>query len=319
MYAVASLGSINVDRMRHVDESKLSDIAEDREWFPEPGETIRREECPTELIVDPDETHLGGKGSNQAAAAAHADADTGMFGKVGPDAEKFDILSKLESEGVDVDPVGRADVGTGTAYVFIDESGESWIVVCAKANGEVGEAYVSVHESELLDTDVVLLQNEIPIDTMETFLSRIEGRDDRPTVIFDPAPADGAERLLEYDAVDYITPNELEYEAIEDHLDAFDGTVIETRGGDDLLVEGNHSFRLTPPEVEVADSTGAGDTFNGFLAARLADGDDFREAVETAIVAGALSTRETGAQEALPTMAEVRSFQEEWTPEIAQQ
>lgn len=312
---MASLGSINVDRTRRVEASTLAEIAAGREWFPDPGETVRREDCPTDLIADPDETALGGKGSNQAAAAARAGADTGMFGKVGPDADRFDLLAELERAGVDVDPVGRAAADTGTAFVFVDEAGESRIVVCARANGEVDEAYVAAHESALVDAEVVLLQNEIPVGTMTAFLDRIEGREGRPTVIFDPAPAEGAERLLEYDAVDYVTPNEREYRALAPHLEAFEGTVIETRGGDDLRVTGERTFRLSPPEVEVVDATGAGDAFDGFLAARLAAGDGVREAVETATVASALATRGAGAQAAVPSMDEVREVREKWTPE----
>lgn len=317
MYDVASLGSINIDRSRHVDKSEISELAEGRDWFPELGETVRRDECPPDLIADPDEIHLGGKGSNQAAAAGQAAASTGMFGKVGADAEEYRILETLEAKNVDTSPVGRSDADTGTAYVFIDESGKSRIVVCTKANGEVDEAYVDVHEEELATTDAVLLQNEIPNEAMLAFLDRIAGRDDRPTVIFDPAPAENVEPVLAHEAVDYITPNETEYNAIEASLDTFDGTVIETRGGDDLIVEGDeHSFQLAPPTVDVVDSTGSGDTFNGYLAARLAAGDSFRDAVETAIVAAALATRRTGAQEAIPKLDDVREFRESWSPQI---
>lgn len=310
MYEVASLGSVNVDRMRNADPTELASVAADYEWFPGPGETVRREDCPEDLIPDPDEVHVGGTGANQAAAAAHAGAETRLFGKVGPDEAQHGVLETLHEAGVDVDAVGRSDAGTGSAFVFIDEDGESWIVVCAKANGEVDEAYVTAHYERLLDAAVVLLQNEIPVRTMEAFLQRLETEEDPPTVVVDPSPTDGVARLFGYDPVAYVTPNEHEYAALADELDAFDGTILRTCGGDDLVVEsgGEERFTVTPPTVEARDTTGAGDVFAGFFAARLAAGADLRESVEIGVAAAALSTREVGAQEAIPSLADVEDL-----------
>jgi ribokinase len=109
--------------------------------------------------------------------------------------------------------------------------------------------------------------------------------------------------------VDYLTPNETEYEALRLYLDEFDGTLVRKRGEGDVIVQGEQAFTVTPPTVEVADTTGAGDVLNGFLAARLADGASVRAAVETAVVAGSLSTQAVGARGSVPTLSAVRSFQ----------
>lgn len=308
MYEVASLGSINIDRMRNAEPTALAGVASDYEWFPKPGETVRRERCPEDLIRDPDEVHIGGKGANQAAAASHAGADTRLFGKVGEEDEQYGVLKTLREAGVDVDTVGRSEVGTGTAFIFIDERGESWIVVCAKANGEVDEAYVNAHYERLREAEVVLLQNEIPLATMEAFLERLETEDDPPTVVFDPSPTAGAERLFGYEPVEYVTPNEHEYGVLADDLEVFDGTVLRTQGSDDLIVEGEESFTVTPPSVAVRDTTGAGDVFAGFFAARVAAGATLRESAEMAVAAAALATRAVGAQEAIPSLEAVEEF-----------
>jgi ribokinase len=314
MYEVASLGSINIDRMRNANPVELVSVASDREWFPEPGETVRRERCPEELIPDPDEVHIGGKGANQAAAASHAGVETRLFGKVGLEDEQYGVLKKIGEAGVDVDAVGRSDAGTGTAFVFIDESGESWIVVCAKANGEVNEAYVDAQYDRLREAEVVLLQNEIPLDTMEAFLARLETEDDPPTVVVDPSPTAGAARLFDYDPVEYVTPNEHEQAVLREELAAFDGTVLRTHGGQDLVVEGEEEFTVTPPTVDVRDTTGAGDVFTGFFAARLAAGASLRESAEMAVAAAALATREVGAQAAIPSLEEVERLRAESWP-----
>lgn len=303
---VVSLGSINVDRMRTVSELELAEL-EQYEWFPDRDETVRIERPPDALTADPDHVRHGGKGANQAVAAASAGAETAMLGKVGADHDEFGALDSLLASAVDVDGVAVAPEPTGRADVFVGPEGDSWIVIHAGANGAVDRSYVDRQYETILGADCLLLQNEIPIEPVAALLSELAGEPERPTVVLDPAPADGTERLIGCDAVDYLTPNEREYEALRPHLGEFSGVLIRTSSGDDVVVEGDDRFTVAPPRVTPVDTTGAGDVMNGFMAAQLAAGASLREAVETAVVAGALSTQTEGAREGIPSLNEIRS------------
>jgi ribokinase len=158
------------------------------------------------------------------------------------------------------------------------------------------------------DASCLLVQNEIPVEPMRRLLADLAAEPDRPTVVFDPAPAAGADALLGCEAVDYLTPNESEYDALRSDLDAFDGVLVRKRGGADVVVEGDERFTVTPPTVEPVDTTGAGDVLNGFLAATLAAGGSVRDAVEFGKVAGSLSTRAAGARNGIPTLETVRAY-----------
>jgi len=230
-----------------------------------------------------------------------------MLGKVGSDHDDFGVLDSLLAPGVDVDGVELAPEPTGRADVFVGPGGDSWIVVQAGANGAVDRAYVRHRYETILEADCLLLQNEIPVEPIVALLSELAGEPERPTVVLDPAPADGAERLIGCDAVDYLTPNEREYETLRPRLDEFDGALVRTSSGEEVVVEGDRRFTVTPPRVTPVDTTGAGDVMNGFMAARLAAGAPLREAVETGVVAGALSTQEEGARSGIPTLEAVRS------------
>lgn len=308
MGRVVSLGSINVDRVRSVSESDLADLGDRFDWFPDRGQTVSVDVLPDRFPVETDLVRHGGKGANQAVAAARGGAETAMLGKVGPDHGAFGVLDRLEDAGVDADRVGVAAEPTGTAHVFVDPTGDNRVVVRPGANGAVDGAYVRTHYDAIVAADCLLLQNEIPADPVATLLSDLAAEPDRPTVVLDPAPADGAESLLASNAVDYLTPNEHEYEALEPHLGDFDGVLVRKRGGDDVVVEDGDRFSVTPPAVRAVDTTGAGDVLNGFVAARLAAGASLREAVEVGVVAGSLSTRVEGARGGIPTLEEVRAF-----------
>ncbi|MFB6301246.1 MAG: PfkB family carbohydrate kinase [Haloferacaceae archaeon] len=155
--------------------------------------------------------------------------------------------------------------------------------------------------------DVLLLQNEIPVPPVADLLAALADDPDRPTAVLDPAPATGVERLLGHGSADYLTPNGAEYAALRSALGPFDGTLVRTRGGDDVIAENEARFAVTPPPVDVVDTTGAGDVLNGFLAARLAAGASVRDAVEVGMVAGR-SRRGRRVRGHVPTLAEVREF-----------
>jgi ribokinase len=309
MGRVVSLGSINVDRVWRIDAATLDTLTAQYDWFPGQGETVSVDGLPEGFPDCPGEpaTGHGGKGANQAVAAARAGADAAMLGAVGPDSGRVGSLDALAGEGVAVDGVRTVRAPTGTAHVFVDSSGGNRIVVSPGANGTVDRDYVEGHLDTVLDADCLLLQNEIPAEPVAALLAALADEPDRPTVLLDPAPPAGVAPLLAAGPVDVLTPNEREYERLRPALDGFDGVCLRTRGPRDVLVDGADGFAVTPPRVEAVDTTGAGDTFAGVLAAQLADGAGWRAAVGTATVAAALSTRDAGARTA-PTLEAVRRF-----------
>jgi ribokinase len=310
MGRVVSLGSINVDHVRRVTDAEITAFTERYDWFPARGHTARVEALPDGFAPDADEVHHGGKGANQAVAAASAGAETTMLGKVGVDHDRFGVLPALTDASVGVDRVGVADAPTGSAYVFVDPNGDNRIVVDPGANATVDDAYVRANADAVRDADCLLLQNEIPVGPVAGLLADLVDDPGRPTVILDPAPSAGVDPLLGCEAVDYLTPNEHEYAALDAVLDDYGGVVVRKRGGDAVIVDGpDGAFSVDPPAVDPVDTTGAGDVLNGFLAARLAAGASLRDAVETAVVAGSMSTRVAGARRGVPTLDEVRAFE----------
>ncbi|MEF8789160.1 MAG: PfkB family carbohydrate kinase [Haloarculaceae archaeon] len=310
MGTVASFGSINVDRVAYLEDGTVADLEARYDWFPAPGKTRSVESVPEAVDALVDETFLGGKGANQAVAAARAEAETGLYGQVGPDQAEFDVLDAIEGYGVDVSAVEVADAPTGTAYVFVTPSGENHIAVVGGANAAVDPSYARAHVDRIGRTDCLLVQNELPVRTVDALFSALDDRADRPTVIFDPAPADGAADLLDHACVDVVTPNEAEAAALSEPLDRFGGTVLYKYGPDPVVVDpaDGERFSVDPPRVEAVDTTGAGDVFGGFLAAALSRGASLREAVESACVAGALSVESEGVQRSTPTLERVRAF-----------
>lgn len=312
MGSVASFGSINVDRVAYLDGPAVADLDARYDWFPGPGETRPVESVPDEVDALVDETFLGGKGANQAVAAARADAGTGLYGRVGWDQGAFDVLESIAEYGVDVSPVAVADAPTGTAYVFVTPDGENHIAIVGGANAAVDPAYAHAHVEELRRVDCLLVQNELPARTLDALFTALDGQRGRPVVVFDPAPPDGAADLLDHACVDLVLPNESEAAVLADALDRFDGTVVRKHGPDPVVVEAadGERFSVSPPRVDAVDTTGAGDVFAGFLAAELSRGASLREAVEWACVAGALSVESEGVQRATPTLETVRAFRE---------
>lgn len=310
MPRVASFGSVNVDRVANVNSAALATLCERYDWFPAPGETRRMEAVPDAVDEFIPDTLLGGKGANQAVAAARAGVDSALYGKVGEDHGAFSIRPTLAGYGVDVGALEVTDGPTGTAYVFVGPDGENHIAVLAGANAAVDPAYAHAHVEAIRRVDVLLIQNEVPLAATETLFTALTGQYDRPTVVLDPAPAEGVAPLLGYACVDVVTPNETEAAALAPDLAAFDGVVAYKHGPDPVVVETpEERFAVAPPAAAAVDTTGAGDVFAGYLGAELARGTELRTAVEWAVAAASLSVEREGVQPAVPDRAEAEARQ----------
>jgi ribokinase len=286
---VVVVGSVNVDMVFRVPR------------LPGPGETVTR----GSFTRSP-----GGKGGNQAVAAARLGARTWFVGLVGDDELGVEARRDLDSAGVDVSLVRTGSTHTGVAGIFVDDEGENMIAVASGANAQVDGATVSQALLGLgVDGAVVLANLEIPDEAVIAAAATAEERG-WPFVL-NPAPArEIRAEVLSRCAV--LVPNEVEMDdlgggSIDDLLEAGVGAVVVTRGrqGADLHREGRPVHRQPSFPSEVVDTTGAGDAFCGALGWALAGGTDLEQAVRLAAAAGALACREVGARAGLPDRAEV--------------
>jgi ribokinase len=301
MKEICVIGSLNMDLVVNTPR------------FPAPGETI---------IGDSFATFPGGKGANQAVAAARLGAAVRMAGKLGDDLYGDRYERVLSEEGVRADDVQRAKgSSSGVAAIQVDASGENSIVWVAGANGLVDREYVDQVWDRVADADIFLLQLELPLETVEYALSRLKA--DGKVTILDPAPAQELPDSF-YRHVDFLTPNEAETAALtgivpdtEDRVREAarqlvgkgTNTVVFKVGGRGAYVARDDAFEHVGGfQVEVKDTTAAGDAFNAGLAVALARGLDLTEAVRYANATGALATTATGAQTALPSGDAVRKL-----------
>jgi ribokinase len=261
--------------------------------------------------------HGGGKGANQAVAAARAGGRVALVGAVGADDLGDEALRELSEEGIDVSSVARLDdVATGVAAIVVDERGENLIAVASGANAALGGDEVASALARLLGAargsrGVVLLSHEVPEAAVVAGIEAARGAG--WTAVLNPAPA----RALPDDVVGVVlTPNADEARALADAdgpeaaarslAERTRAPVLVTLGADGaLLLDGDRVERLPAARVEVVDTTGAGDTVNGALAAELAAGRLLQEAARFAVTAAALSTRAAGARAGMPRRAEV--------------
>jgi ribokinase len=254
--------------------------------------------------------HGGGKGANQAVAAARLGAQVAFVGAVGADDLGEEALRELAREGVDVSAAARLDgVATGVAVIVVDERGENQIAVASGANaaltGEMVDAALA-----LSDAGVVLLGHEVPEAAVVAGARAASAAG--WTAILNPAPArplpDGLDGVL-------LTPNADEARALTGEDDTETAAralgahtaapVLVTLGAHGALLLDDTLERLPAPAVDVVDTTGAGDTVNGALAAELAAGRPLRDAVRFALAAAASSTRAAGARAGMPRRDEV--------------
>ncbi len=246
----------------------------------------RRLPRPGETLADAQFSRVpGGKGANQAVAAARLGAQVRFVGRIGRDDL---VLRSLTDEGVEVSGVVRDDGESGVALILVDAEGENVIVVAPEANGRLAPSDVTVGEA-----DAVICQQEIPDDAI-----RAAARQARYFCL-NAAPARGAPPV----AADLLIVNRYEYEAVGE----VGGLVALTLGGEGavLLEDGAEVARARPPQVTVVDGTAAGDAFCAALVVSLLEGRERGPALERACTAGALAASRAGAQPSLPTAVEL--------------
>lgn len=298
---VTVIGSMNMDI---VVEAKRS---------PQQGETILGEKV-----------HFipGGKGANQAVAAARLGAKTRMIGAVGKDAFGEDLLTSLKREKIEVSGVKQIEqYHSGIASILLAEH-DNRIVVVPGANGQCLPADLDQHRVHIQQADILLLQLEIPLQTVEYAVQL--AKEEQKQVVLNPAPAANlsAEILAQ---VDFITPNRSELalltqrqvdtehdleQAMSALMDLGPKHVITTLGKDGAAYMDHERKlkRVAGYTVPVTDTTGAGDAFNAALAYLIAAGKTLDEAVAFAVKVSALKVTKLGAQQGMPTLAEVEQF-----------
>ncbi|MDA0286194.1 MAG: ribokinase [Actinobacteria bacterium] len=285
-FDVVIVGSANLDLVART--SRL----------PKPGETVMGsnffESC-------------GGKGVNQAIAAARAGAKTAFIGALGRDHAGETLLAALVNDGVDVSAVQRTATPTGRALIGVSDDGENLILVVPGANHEITVADIEKNETLISAAKVLLCQLEVPLPVVQR---AFELAGSSTTRILNPAPAQVLAREL-LSRVDVIIPNEHEAELLGGAMHLLTlgvKTVIVTQGEKGaMVVDATGTRQVDPFRVTPIDSTGAGDAFCGMLAARLAIGEPLGESLRSAVIAGAMATQVEGAVPSLPIWSMVQN------------
>jgi ribokinase len=301
MKKITVIGSINMDLVTIV--SRL----------PQPGETITGNSF---------RNFPGGKGANQAIAAGKLGGNVSMIGKLGNDSIAEDYIKVFQSSSVSTEGIAlEKEVHSGIALIEVDTNGENRIIVVPGANGLVDRKLIDDKSRDIDDSDIILLQLEIPLDTVEYVLEKISGKG--KIIILDPAPAQKLKDEV-YKHIDFITPNETEIKLLtgkeinsqEDLISASEillnkgvKNVIAKAGSKGAFIINSQGIEdVKGFRVKTIDTTAAGDTFNGALAYALSNDNTIKESVTFACAAAAISTTGLGAQGAMPTVKEVNEL-----------
>lgn len=294
MTAIAVLGSTNMDLVAYVPKA------------PRLGETVTGSAF---------RTAPGGKGANQAVAAARSGGEVVMIGAVGADEFGVRLRSALTAAGVETAALRTVEGASGTAHITVDDEGGNSIIVIPGANGgvtglEAGDA------ARIGAADLLLLQLELPMEAVLAGASAARAQGVR--TVLTPAPA----RMLPHELlglVDLLVPNEHEAAALTGFTDPLGAAeallrevpeVVVTLGAAGVLyaARGQEPLTVPAPRVRAVDTTAAGDTFVGALAVALGEGRPMPQALRWASAAAALSVQRPGAQDSMPTRAETDAF-----------
>jgi ribokinase len=283
--------------------------------LPAPGETVLGGEY---------HLSLGGKGANQAVAAARLGARVTLVARLGRDAFGRQAFAAYQAEGIDLgNLVWDESAPSGIALIMVDQAGENMICVAPGANARLSPGDVLAAEPAIRGADCVLLQLEIPLETVQTAVDLAVSHHVR--VILNPAPAAPLPRQL-LEQVDVLTPNQREAAALaggDAPLDAGEligrlkdryrlKNLVMTLGKEGAMLYAEKPELIPPYPVTPLDTVGAGDAFNGALGVALARGDPLPQAVQFANAAAALSTTRLGAQAGMPTAKAVKAFMKQY-------
>lgn len=291
MYDIVVVGSINADLVFEADKR------------PNPGET---------LIGKDFKTVPGGKGANQAIAASRLGAKVAMMGCLGEDQNGTFLEENLKVNKVETKFIKKVKgVPSGVAGITLAE-GDNSIIVVPGANYEVDKTYIDKNIEVIKSAKIVLLQLEIPIEVVEYVIDICSKN--KVKTILNPAPI---QKLKEdtLEKLDYLTPNEHEFEILygskreEEMLKKHKNKLIITKGSEGVsFSDGDKVINVPSNKVEVVDTTGAGDTFNGAFAYSLVKDMSIKESIEFANKAAAISVTKFGAQGGMPTLKELDEF-----------
>lgn len=297
---VVVLGSLNVDRILQMDR------------VPEPGET---------LALNNQDMAGGGKGANQAIAAARSGAQTSFIGRVGADENGKFMLQQLVNSGVTTDLVAvDEDAGTGQAFVMVEKSGENRILIYGGANAQLSATDVKKAQTQIAAADLMVAQLETPVETTQFAFQM--AKELGVKTILNPAPAVAKLPAELLKNTDVITPNETEVEiltgiAVTDEAamlkaaqrlhDLGVATVIITLGSKGVFYDDGVQHGIVPAfKVQAVDTTAAGDTFLGALSSELnPDLSNLKTAIGYGNKASSLAVQKMGAQPSIPTRKDI--------------
>ena len=278
---------------------------------PKVGETVKGQRF---------STSFGGKGANQAVAAARLGANVHMVGTVGSDEFGHLLIDNLEANGISTTLVEQVNnVESGSAHIILADNDNS-IIYIPGANNEFKEERLDKLKDEMKTAEYVIIQNEIPMPIISGLIEICDELSVK--IIYNPAPAEEMDLDL-IDKVTYFTPNENEFSllfpelTLEEGLKTYPNKLIITLGSKGVAYSnGEEIIQIPSYKVKVKDTTGAGDTFNGALAYALSVDADLKTSIRFANLVAAISIQKDGAQGGMPTLEEVirnEDFNPEWT------
>lgn len=295
MGKIGVVGSINMD------------MTVKTERIPLKGETLKGED----LKYIP-----GGKGANQAVAAARLGADVEMFGCVGDDSAGESLVKNLKEQGVKTEHIRTVPgIPTGLAMITVGDR-DNTVIVVAGTNNCVDIDYINEVRDAILECEIVLLQHEIPQETIEYVIDLCA--DNGVKVVLNPGPARPVRKEI-LEKVTYLTPNEHETvilfgkeKSFEELMKAYPEKLVITQGsrGVSTCLKSGETVLIPARKVNVVDTTGAGDTLNGAFTVAVTEGKNITDALVFANAAAGLSTEKFGAQGGMPTYEEVKKVME---------
>ena len=302
MTSIAVLGSLNADLVTQMDR------------YPNPGETV---------VAQSFAQFSGGKGANQAVACGRLGVRISMFGALGKDMFATKLLQSLQQSNVRTEDILQCeDTSTGMAHIWVDAQGENSIAIVAGANARIDYNYIEKIMPKIKQASWLLLQLEIPLDSMGYLLEKLPS--ETPKIILDPAPAQSLDQFPTQ-RLWLITPNEHELGSLTgmptakaDEIQQACRILLEKTGAKAVLCKagsrgayldnGTQFQHFAGYTVRNVDSTAAGDAFNGTLAVALSEYKSLEESIDMANAAGALCVTQPGAQNAMPWRKDLEIF-----------